>query len=120
SQQAADGVDGARELAGWMNQMMAPKRVSVWTDEQTGEPVEPTDAEWRDKVREVVEKVVVEADGSVTLEGPFSLAQTGGANGGNAGKSSAPTAGRVAGEPHKVPRFGQGSLRVQPAPLVLR
>jgi len=115
AQQAADGVDWARELAGWMNQMMAPKRVSVWTDEQTGEPVEPTDAEWREKVREVVERVVVEADGSVTLEGPFSLAQTGVANGrndgGNAGKSSAPTAGQVTQGPNKVLYCAQGSIR---------
>ncbi len=36
-----------------------------------GEPVEPAGEEWRDLISVVVDRVWVEFDGSLTLEGPF-------------------------------------------------
>ena len=41
-------------------------------DETTGDPVEPTDEEWRELITSVADKVWVEPDSTLTLEGPLS------------------------------------------------
>jgi hypothetical protein len=73
AQHAAGDVDWVTQAAEWFGQLMAsiPGPVVPFVDERTGEQVEPTDDEWRERIKAVVDKVVVEPDGAITLEGPF-------------------------------------------------
>ena len=59
--------------AEWFRQLAAqvPTGKGFYHEEIPNLRVEPTDEEWRELITGVVDKVWVENDGSLTLEGPF-------------------------------------------------
>jgi hypothetical protein len=68
AEQASDlmwAADCFRELAA------TARMVPGFTDERTGEKVEPTEQEWKELIRAVVDRIWIEPDGSVTFEGPL-------------------------------------------------
>jgi len=75
ARKVARDVDWIVEAAQWFTELAASLPMAEgFHDEATGERLEPTPEQWRDLIHNVVDKVWIEDDGSLTLEGPLGVA----------------------------------------------
>jgi site-specific DNA recombinase len=74
ARKVAEDADLIVEAAEWFRQLakQAPMARGFY-DEVTGERVEPIPEEWRALIRNVVDKIWVEDDGTLSLEGPIAV-----------------------------------------------